>query len=54
MDIQRRWVFSMMSVIALITLTYLCRADDSARDRQTLRGIQAVIVKIHYYLNSVI
>ena len=30
-----------------VSIISICQADDRARDRATLRGIQAVIVKIH-------
>jgi hypothetical protein len=49
MNIQRGWFFSITTIMALITmnLTDLCRADDKARDRKTLQGIQSVVVKVH-------
>ena len=31
----------------LVSFNSICQADDRARDRATLRGIQAVIVKVH-------
>lgn len=33
--------------ILLLSLGSFCRADDRARDRATLRGIQSIIVKVH-------
>ena len=33
--------------IALVLLSNFCRADDRARDRATLHGIQAVVVRVH-------
>jgi len=49
MVIQRRWPYTMMTITALLTiiLSDVCRADDKARDRKTLQGIQAVVVKVH-------
>ncbi len=47
MDIQPRWAFSTLTIIVLITLTSLGYADDKARDRKTLQGIQSVVVKVH-------
>jgi len=49
MDIQRRWFSSIIIIMALITITQtdVCRADDRARDRKTLQGIQSVVVKVH-------
>ena len=49
MDIQRRWFSSIIITMALITITQtnVCRADDKARDRKTLQGIQSVVVKVH-------
>jgi len=46
---QRRWFYAIMTIAALITiiLTDVSRADDKARDRKTLQGIQAVVVKVH-------
>jgi hypothetical protein len=31
----------------LLSLSSFCQADDRARDRATLRGIQSIIVKVH-------
>lgn len=49
MVIQRRWFYAMMTITALLTimLSDVCRADDKARDRQTLKGIRAVVVIVH-------
>ena len=33
--------------LILASFNSICQADDKARDRATLRGIQAVIVKVH-------
>ena len=30
-----------------VSINSICQADDRARDRATLRGIQSVIVKVH-------
>lgn len=51
MDIQRRWFSSIIIIMALITITQtgVCRADDKARDRKTLQGIQSVVVKVHTF-----
>lgn len=49
MNIRQRWFFSIITIIALkvISPTDLCPADDRARDRKTLQGIQSVVVKVH-------
>jgi hypothetical protein len=49
MNIERLWLFSMMTIVVLITMSpaHVCRADDRARDRKTLKGIQSVVVKVH-------
>ena len=51
MDIQRRGFSSILIILALITITLsgVCRADDKARDRKTLQGIQSVVVKVHTF-----
>ena len=38
-----------MSAVLLIALSVrdLCLADDKARDRKTLHGIESVVVKVH-------
>jgi hypothetical protein len=38
-----------MTIMVLITLNLadVCRADDRARDRETLKGIQSAVVKVH-------
>jgi hypothetical protein len=48
MDIKRRWGFLISA--AFLTVTPLIKpglADDKARDRKTLQGIQSVVVKVH-------
>ena len=49
MNIQRKWLFSITIIAAWITmaLTDVCRADDKARDRKTLHGIESVVVIVH-------
>jgi hypothetical protein len=49
MNIRQRWFFSIITIIALIAISPpdLCRADDKARDRKTLHGIESVVVKVH-------
>jgi hypothetical protein len=48
MIIKRRCFFLISAVLlTVIPLRDLCVADDKARDRKTLRGIQSVIVKVH-------
>ena len=49
MNIRQRWFSSIIIIMALITITQtdVCRADDKARDRKTLQGIQSVVVKVH-------
>jgi hypothetical protein len=49
MNIQRRWLFSIAIIIAWITIALpgVGRADDKARERKTLRGIQAIVVIVH-------
>jgi hypothetical protein len=49
MNIQRKWLFSIAIIAAWITmaLTDVCRADDKARDRKTLHGIESVVVIVH-------
>ena len=49
MNIERGWFFSIMAIMVLITMNLadVCRADDRARDRKTLKGIQSVVVKVH-------
>lgn len=49
MNIERGWFVSIMTIMVLITMNpaAVCRADDRARDRKTLKGIQSVVVKVH-------
>ena len=49
MVIERRWFSAIMAIAALLTIIAAdeCRADDKARDRKTLQGIQAVVVKVY-------
>jgi hypothetical protein len=47
MDIQKRWAFFIIMVVAFIAPIRLCFADDIARDRKTLHGIQSIIVKVY-------
>lgn len=48
MDVRRKWGF-LISAVLLITIPLrdLCLADDKARDRKTLHGIEAVVVIVH-------
>ena len=49
MNVQRRWFFLITIIMALLSMrmTDVCRADDKARDRKTLHGIQSVVVKVY-------
>jgi len=47
MNIKRGVVFAVIVVLVLITSADFVRADDRARDRKTLRGIQSVVVIVH-------
>jgi hypothetical protein len=49
MNIQRRWFFSIAIFTAWIAVALAdeCRADDKARDRKTLHGIESVVVIVH-------
>lgn len=49
MNIQRKWLFSIAIIAAWVAmaLTDVCRADDKARDRKTLHGIESVVVIVH-------
>ncbi len=38
-------IFTLFSIS--VSINSICQADDRARDRATLRGIQSVIVKVH-------
>ena len=41
----RNVIITLISIA--VSLNSICQADDKARDRATLRGIQSVIVKVH-------
>jgi len=47
MDIKRKWIY-LIGVVLLIAISKgdLCLADDKARDRKTLHGIESVVVKV--------
>ena len=47
MNIQNKWCYLILTVMAFTILTYLSYADDRARDRKTLQGIRSVVVKVH-------
>jgi hypothetical protein len=48
MNIKRKWIYLIGAVFLIaISLRELCLADDKARDRKTLYGIQSVVVKVH-------
>ena len=48
MNIKRKWVFLISAVLLILTSREdLCLADDKARDRKTLQGIESVVVKVH-------
>ena len=50
MNIKRKWVFVISAVLLIaISLRDLCLADDKARDRKTLQGIQSVVVNVHAF-----
>jgi hypothetical protein len=48
MNTKRKWIY-LMSAVLLIALSVrdLCLADDKARDRKSLHGIESVVVKVH-------
>jgi hypothetical protein len=48
MKIKRKWIYLIGAVLLIaISLRDLCLADDKARDRKTLHGIQSVVVIVH-------
>jgi len=54
MVLKKKMMMMMMLLLLLmalfsisVSINSICQADDRARDRATLRGIQAVIVKVH-------
>ena len=49
MNIQLKWFFPITIIAAWIAmaLTDVCWADDKARDRKTLHGIESVVVIVH-------
>jgi hypothetical protein len=48
MNIKRKWIYLIGAVLLIsISLSDLCLADDKARDRKTLHGIESVVVKVH-------
>jgi hypothetical protein len=49
MNIKRKWFTPIVMILALITmpLSNVSHADDRARDRKTLQGIQSIVVKVH-------
>jgi len=48
MNIKRKWVFLISAALLIVTpLMEPGFADDKARDRKTLHGIQSVVVKVH-------
>ena len=48
MNIKRKWIYLSGAVLLIaIFLSDLCLADDKARDRKTLHGIESVVVKVH-------
>ena len=48
MNIKRKWIYRIGAVLLIaISLGDLCLADDKARDRKTLHGIESVAVKVH-------
>ena len=46
MQFKLRCYVIIVSLLTLFFVSSLCLADDKAKDRATLRGIQAVIVKV--------
>ena len=48
MNIKRKWIYLIGAVLLIsISLSDLCLADDKARDRKTLHGVESVVVKVH-------
>ena len=49
MNIKRKWFTPIVMILALITmpLNSVSHADDRARDRKTLQGIQSIVLKVH-------
>ena len=48
MNIKRKWIYRIGAVLLIaISSGNLCLADDKARDRKTLNGIESVVVKVH-------
>jgi hypothetical protein len=48
MNIKRKWIYLIGAALLIaISLRDLCLADDKARDRKTLHGIQSVVVIVH-------
>ncbi|MGD8754492.1 MAG: hypothetical protein PVF98_02450, partial [Desulfobacterales bacterium] len=49
MDIRQKWFTAIMIILALMTMPLgdVSHADDRARDRSSLKGIQAVVVIVH-------
>ncbi len=44
----KKQIFFIITLISIaVSSNSICQADDKARDRATLRGIQSVIVKVH-------
>jgi hypothetical protein len=47
MDTRSKTFLLSFFVFLMVMSAFPCRADDKARDRKTLRGIQAVVVMVH-------
>jgi hypothetical protein len=49
MNIKRKWFTPIVMILALIKMpiSSVSHADDKARDRKTLQGIQSIVVKVH-------
>ena len=47
MQFNLRYHIFIVLFVILLSLGSFCQADDRARDRATLRGIQSIIVKVH-------
>jgi hypothetical protein len=50
MNLKPKWFSAMILIMALIPILFsvVSHADDKARDRKTLQGIESVVVKIHF------
>ena len=49
MNIERKCFSEILMIIVFITILFsdVSHADDRARDRETLKGIRSVVVRVH-------